>query len=299
MKRVHLARIPALAGLVAVAVTATVVPMSSAAAARPGAAYAAPEPPCTAPTGPYQKELERKLRLKVDGKQSPADCVAIRRLQRQLNIDPADGRATAKTHGLLLVREARRNPNAAGKCPVRYGYSVTCVDLPRQLLWVQVGRKVTFAPVPIRSGIRGLETRTGWHRIYWRHKNHFSTIYNNAPMPYSQFFSGGQALHGTYGDLFEAGSGGCVNLYVEDAARLWKKLGTGSMVYVWGAKPGTNVRGWESRDDRRLTDDELVIKGFGGENIPLDWDLSTPITPQGQQVQKAQQVQQAQKAQKG
>ncbi|MEU8889281.1 L,D-transpeptidase [Streptomyces sp. NPDC048442] len=294
MKRVHLARIPALAGLVAVAVTAAVAPVSSASAAvqaavpgaLPGAgpaAYAAPEPPCTAPTGPYQKELEGKLRLRADGKQSEADCVAIRKLQRDLNIDPADGRATAKTYGLLLVREARKNPNAAGKCPIRYGYSVTCVDLPRQLLWVQVGRKVTFAPVPIRSGIRGLETRTGWFRIYWKHKNHFSTIYNNAPMPYSQFFSGGQALHGTYGDLFEAGSGGCVNLYVEDAARLWKKLGVGSMVYVWGAKPGTNVRSWEPRDGRRLTDDELIIKGFGGENIPLMWDLNTPITPPTQQ----------------
>ncbi|MGW7412885.1 L,D-transpeptidase [Streptomyces sp. NPDC054863] len=304
MKRAHLARIPALAGLVAVAVTAAVVPVSSASAAVPTAvpgapgalaaadvlatpgafaAPGAPEPPCTAPTGPYQKELERKLRLKVDGKQSVADCIAIRKLQRQLNIDPADGRATAKTHGLLLVREARKNPNAAGKCPIRYGYSVTCVDLPRQLLWVQVGRKVTFAPVPIRSGIRGLETRTGWHRIYWKHKNHFSTIYNNAPMPYSQFFSGGQALHGTHGDLFEAGSGGCVNLYVHDAARLWNKLGVGSRVYVWGAKPGTNVRALTSHDNgRRLTDDELVIKGFGGENIPVEWDLNTPLTPPGQ-----------------
>ncbi|MFF0744497.1 L,D-transpeptidase [Streptomyces sp. NPDC004111] len=283
MKATRPARIPVLAGLIAVAVTA--VPVASAAAAVPSASAApaaytapAPEPPCTAPTGPYQKELERKLRLPVDGKQSPADCVAIRKLQRQLNIDPADGRATAKTHGLLLVREARKNPNAAGKCPVRYGYSVTCVDLPRQLLWVQVGKKVTFAPVPIRSGIRGLETRTGWHRIYWRHKNHFSTIYNNAPMPYSQFFSGGQALHGTYGDLFEAGSGGCVNLYVEDAARLWKKLGVGSRVYVWGAKPGTRVRGLQSAD-RHLTDNELLIKEFGGENIPVEWTLDTPLNP--------------------
>jgi lipoprotein-anchoring transpeptidase ErfK/SrfK len=270
-----------------VAVTAVpVASAASAAAAVPAAPSTytapAPEPPCEAPTGPYQKELERKLHRPVDGKQSTADCIAIRTLQRQLGIDPPDGRATAKTYGLLLVREARRNPNAAGKCPIRYGYSVTCVDLPRQLLWVQVGRKVTFAPVPIRSGIRGLETRTGWYRIYWRHKNHFSTLYNNAPMPYSQFFSGGQALHGTYGDLFEAGSGGCVNLYVEDAARLWKKLGVGSRVYVWGAKPGTNVRGLRSQD-RRLTDNELIIKGFGGENIPIEWTLNTPLTPQAGQ----------------
>ncbi|MCX5204794.1 L,D-transpeptidase [Streptomyces sp. NBC_00237] len=278
MKRAPLARITAAAGIAAVAIT--VAPTTAFAAAAPGAvpvASSAAEEPCTAPTGPYQKELERKLKLKVDGKQSAADCVAIRKLQQQLNIDPADGRATAMTHGLLLVREARKNPNAAGQCPVRR-YSVTCVDLRRQLLWVQVGRKVTFAPVPIRSGIRGLETRVGWHKVYWRHKNHFSTIYNNAPMPYSQFFSGGQALHGTYGDLFEAGSGGCVNLYVEDAERLWKQLGVGSNLYVWGAKPGTNVRRG-IQDNHHLTDDELIVRTFGGENIPITWNLNTPITP--------------------
>lgn len=281
MKRATLVRTSALAGLVAAAVTA-VPPASATADARSSVptpvSISAAEPPCTAPTGPYQKELELKLRLKADGKQSVADCVAIRRLQRQLNIVPADGRATARTHGLLLVREARANPNAAGRCPVRT-FSVTCVDLPRQLLWVQVGRKVTFAPVPIRSGMRGLETRTGWHKVYWKHKNHFSTIYDNAPMPYSQFFSGGQALHGTYGDLFESGSGGCVNLYVGDAKRLWDKLGVGSMVYVWGAKPGTDVRSRGGHDDRRLTEDELVVKEFGGENIPVSWDLDTPLTP--------------------
>ncbi|MFD3512755.1 L,D-transpeptidase [Streptomyces sp. NPDC058657] len=282
MRATRPARISALAALVSVGAAfpaASAAAETSLASPRPVTPAvlpaAAPEPPCTAPTGPYQKELERKLRLTVDGKQSPADCVAIRRLQRQLNIVPADGRATAKTYGLLLVREARSNPNAAGRCPVR-SYSVTCVDLPRQLLWVQVGRRVTFAPVPIRSGIRGHETRTGWHRVYWKHKNHFSTIYNNAPMPYSQFFSGGQALHGTYGDLFEAGSGGCVNLYVHDAERLWKKLGVGSRIYVWGAKPGTDVRG---KRDGRLTDDELIIQGFGGEHIPVEWTLNTPLTP--------------------
>ncbi|CAM5256348.1 hypothetical protein GCM10010329_06130 [Streptomyces spiroverticillatus] len=275
MKRAPLSRLTALAGVAAVALTALPATAAVAAPTAVPAALSAPEPPCTAPTGPYQKELERKLRLKVDGKQSAADCVAIRKLQQQLNIDPADGRATAQTHGLLLVREARKNPNAAGKCPVR-SYSVTCVDLRRQLLWVQVGKKVTFAPVPIRSGIRGLETRVGWHRVYWRHKDHFSTIYDGAPMPYSQFFSGGQALHGTYGDLFEAGSGGCVNLYVEDAERLWKKLGVGSRLYVWGAKPGTNVR---YRDAHRLTDEELIAKYSGSEEIPVTWTLNTPLSP--------------------
>ena len=42
-------------------------------------------------------------------------------------------------------------------------------------------------------------------------------------MPYSQFFSGGQAFHGlTYMlDSFSGFGHGCVNMYIEDARRLW------------------------------------------------------------------------------
>ncbi|MEO3844205.1 MULTISPECIES: hypothetical protein [unclassified Streptomyces] len=39
---------------------------------------------------------------------------------------------------------------------------MTWVDLNRQLLWVQQDD--------------GLETRGGWHRIYWRSIDHYSTV---------------------------------------------------------------------------------------------------------------------------
>jgi lipoprotein-anchoring transpeptidase ErfK/SrfK len=113
------------------------------------------------------------------------------------------------------------------------------VDLSRQLTWVQKGRKVVFGAVPIRSGRAGYRTRAGWHKVYWRHKNHWSTLYNT-PMPYSQFFSGGQAFHGVYGSLnTTVGSMGCVNLSVPDARRLWSVLKKGDRVFVWGRRPGT------------------------------------------------------------
>ncbi|NLU69369.1 L,D-transpeptidase family protein [Streptomyces sp. HNM0574] len=196
---------------------------------------------CTAPTGPYQRQLERYLQLPVDGRQSTEDCEAVRDFQRQNGIRPADGQATLGTYRISVVLTARKNPNAAGKCPVR-SYRVTCVDMDRQVLWVQKGERVLVPPVPIRTGREAEETRRGMHTISWRSRDHHSTLYDNAPMPYAQFFDGGQALHGHPGDLYDGGgSAGCVNLRMPDAKRLWDLLDEGDHVYVWGTKPGTGA----------------------------------------------------------
>ncbi|MFB7914712.1 L,D-transpeptidase [Streptomyces sp. NPDC056061] len=144
----------------------------------------------------------------------------------------------AEAEGRVVVLD---DPNAAKHCPVKT-YRVTCVDMDRQLLWVQTGERIDFRPVPIRTGREAQETRPGWHSIYWRDKDHVSTIYDNAPMPYSQFFDGGQALHGHPGDLYDGGgSAGCVNLTVRDAEALWNLLRIDDAVYVWGTKPGTGA----------------------------------------------------------
>ncbi|MER5726993.1 L,D-transpeptidase family protein [Streptomyces sp. NPDC002138] len=203
------------------------------------AARSAPEAPCTAPTGPYQRELEEYLGRTVDGVQSPADCVAIRAFQRAQGLARVNGYAGLGTYRTMLAVQARPDPNSAGLCPVR-PHRVTCVDMDRQLLWVQRDREVLFAPVPIRTGRDSLETRPGWHEVYWRDEDHYSSLYDNSPMPYSQFFDEGQAIHGHRGDLYDySGSAGCVNLAVPDAARLWDLLTEGDAVYVWGTKPGT------------------------------------------------------------
>lgn len=188
---------------------------------------------CSEETGPRQRQVERWLELPVDGEQSAADCRAIRAFQKKHRIKPAMGFAGPVTWATMQLVAARENPNAAKKCPVR-SYRIACVDLDRQLAWVQRGEKVVFGPLHIRSGRAGYGTRTGWHRIYWRHKNHVSSLYNS-PMPYSQFFSGGQAFHGIYGNLFApVGSMGCVNLRLDDARDLWRVLKKNDRVYVWG-----------------------------------------------------------------
>ncbi|KUO21100.1 L,D-transpeptidase family protein [Streptomyces dysideae] len=193
---------------------------------------------CSKRTGPYQRQVERWLKLKADGKQSAADCKAIRAFQVKQKIKPANGFAGPVTWSTMQLISARKNPNAAKKCPVRT-YRVACVDLGRQLTWVQKGKKVVYGPVPMRTGSPRYRTRTGWHTVYWRHKNHVSTLYNS-PMPYAQFFSGGQAFHAVYDSIFTTeGSMGCVNLRLGDARKLWSVLKKDDRVYVWGRRPST------------------------------------------------------------
>ncbi|WP_181387324.1 L,D-transpeptidase family protein [Streptomyces sp. Act143] len=193
---------------------------------------------CTKSTGPFQRQVEKWLKRKADGKQSAADCKAIRAFQRKQKITPAIGFAGPVTWARMQFLAARDNPNAARKCPVR-SYRVACVDLTRQITWVQKGKKVVYGPVPMRSGRAGYRTRAGWHKVYWKHKNHVSTLYHQ-PMPYAQFFDGGQAFHAVYGSIFTTvGSMGCVNLRLGDARKLWGVLKKGDRVFVWGRRYGT------------------------------------------------------------
>lgn len=221
------------------AITAALLVAACAVVVLPATGHARAEAGCRVETGPYQWELEAYLGRPRNGWQSAADCAAIAAFQRAEDVRPADGYAGLATYRTMLVAQARANPNAAGKCPVDTGRTA-CVDLDRQLMWVQEGRRVAFGPVAVRTGRAGQTTRTGRYTVYVRSKDHVSTLYANSPMPYSQFFSGGQAFHGRLGTLFDGGgSAGCVNLTVPDAQRLWDVLRLGDPVQVWGRKPGT------------------------------------------------------------
>ncbi|MFF5281776.1 L,D-transpeptidase [Streptomyces sp. NPDC013171] len=192
---------------------------------------------CTAKTSTYQRQVERLLKLPVDGKQSAADCRAIRAFQVKEKIKPAVGFAGPVTWARAELLAARKNLDPGRRCPVK-SYAVACVDLDRQLMWVQKGKKVTYAVVNVRTGRPGYATRAGWHTVYRRHKDHWSSIYDT-PMPYAQFFSGGQAFHAVYGQLATpGGSRGCVNLSYANAGKLWGVLRKGDRVYIWGKRPG-------------------------------------------------------------
>ncbi|HSV64618.1 MAG TPA: L,D-transpeptidase family protein [Mycobacteriales bacterium] len=90
----------------------------------------------------------------------------------------------------------------------------------------------------VRGGAAGLQTVLGTYRVYWQDIDHRSAMFDNAPMPYSQFFYGGEALHGsaTMMDPRLGHSHGCVNMYIEDATELWRLTGgRAHVVTVYGA----------------------------------------------------------------
>ncbi len=134
---------------------------------------------------------------------------------------------------------AKTGPDAAGHCPTTMG-RIACVDLDRQLMWVQTGSRVIFGPVHVRTGRAGYVTRDGLWHIYLRNATQWSSLYDVA-MPYSQFFSGGEAFHGLNGESMSAppGSHGCVNMNTWDARTLWGILRMGDPVEIFGRKPGT------------------------------------------------------------
>ena len=75
----------------------------------------------------------------------------------------------------------------------------------------------------VSTARNGKVTPTGTWNAQWLSKYHKSSIYNNAPMPYSIFYDGNFPIHGTdqIGRLGTPASSGCVRLHPENAAVLF------------------------------------------------------------------------------
>ena len=76
---------------------------------------------------------------------------------------------------------------------------------------------------PVSTARSGKETPTGVWTAKWLARYHRSRRYDNAPMPYSVFYDGDYAVHGTYqtARLGQPASAGCVRLDPEHAAVLF------------------------------------------------------------------------------
>lgn len=70
----------------------------------------------------------------------------------------------------------------------------------------------------------GKVTPSGKWSAKWLSKNHRSSLYNNAPMPYAIFYNGNYAVHGTnqVSRLGKPASAGCIRLHTQNAALLFK-----------------------------------------------------------------------------
>ncbi len=76
---------------------------------------------------------------------------------------------------------------------------------------------------PVSTARRGYRTPRGSFSAKSLQPIHYSSKYENAPMPHSIFFSGGYAIHGTYAtrSLGRPVSHGCVRLSPGHAAMLY------------------------------------------------------------------------------
>lgn len=91
---------------------------------------------------------------------------------------------------------------------------------------------VPIAISTVSTGRRGHVTPTGVFTVLQRNVQHFSSIYNNAPMPYMQRLTwGGVALHGGHLPGYPA-SHGCIRLPQEFARLLYGETRLGMTVIV-------------------------------------------------------------------
>ncbi|WP_240610966.1 L,D-transpeptidase [Oceaniglobus ichthyenteri] len=96
------------------------------------------------------------------------------------------------------------------------------VDLSEQRMVVQrLG--VVVGDWPVSTARAGKVTPVGSFQPQFMKREHYSSLYNNAPMPYSIFFKGNYAIHGTtqIKSLGRPASAGCVRLHPDHAAQLF------------------------------------------------------------------------------
>jgi lipoprotein-anchoring transpeptidase ErfK/SrfK len=99
---------------------------------------------------------------------------------------------------------------------------VAKVDVSRQVMTISYEGEVLHT-WPVSTGRNGFDTPRG----VWKPKHMapmwLSKKYDNAPMPYSVFFTGGYAVHGTskVKALGRPASHGCVRLQTKNAARFY------------------------------------------------------------------------------
>jgi hypothetical protein len=114
------------------------------------------------------------------------------------------------------------------------------VDLSTQRIQVTsaAGESYTW---PISSGRSGFSTPHGTYKPTSLQRMHYSHKYHMSPMPYSIFFRGGYAIHGTYSvaELGRPASHGCIRLAPANAAQLFGMVQKeGARIAISGTPPG-------------------------------------------------------------
>lgn len=96
------------------------------------------------------------------------------------------------------------------------------VDKSQQAMYVYIHGNHAYT-WPVSTGRRGYNTPAGRYRPTFLSRFHRSSKYYGSPMPYSVFFRGGYAIHGSYETraLGRPASHGCIRLHPSHAARFF------------------------------------------------------------------------------
>ncbi|KMW57612.1 hypothetical protein AIOL_002577 [Candidatus Rhodobacter oscarellae] len=102
---------------------------------------------------------------------------------------------------------------------------VAWVDISTQEMVVEVNGE-PLHKWPVSTARPGKETPLGEWGVEWLSAKHKSSLYNNAPMPWSIFYNGDYAIHGTsqISRLGSPASAGCVRLHPDNAKTLYKMV---------------------------------------------------------------------------
>ena len=189
-----------------------------------------------------QANLQRMGFLKVapTGYYGAQTTAAVKAFQKW-NGNAQTGVVTDRTFKVIASIAATRTAVApvkpAAKLDPRcYTGRTVCVDKTKLRMYWVVNGKIQD-DWSVRVGRPSLPTREGTFRINSKHTNWHSTLYD-VDMPYTQFFSGGEAIHysvdfainGYYG----GGSHGCVNMRDKAGAKwLFSQTRVGDRVVVY------------------------------------------------------------------
>lgn len=104
---------------------------------------------------------------------------------------------------------------------------VARVSISTQMMHVYKDGRLLYE-WPVSTARAGKITPTGQYTAQFLSRNHRSSRYNNAPMPYAIFYSGHYAIHGTdqISRLGRPASAGCVRLHPDNAAVLFEMART-------------------------------------------------------------------------
>ncbi len=116
------------------------------------------------------------------------------------------------------------------------GSLVAKVDVSEQVMRVYRNGKQIYR-WRVSTARKGKRTPRGQWSAKWLSRDHKSSLYNNAPMPHSIFFTGNYAIHGTnqISRLGRPASAGCIRLHPEHARILFnmtRKVGRSNMRVV-------------------------------------------------------------------